>query len=97
MNNCRCNINLRVWVLDVYPDVILKSLYLTPYQEYNSGGQSVACNLKHILGQILSPKDIAGYDIMKLKSDNAATAALSSMQTKGQKGGTITKAKLFSE
>ena len=71
--------------------------YLTPYQEHNSGGQFVACNLQHILGQLLPPKDIAGYDIMKLKSDNAATAALSSMQTKGQKGGTITKAKLFSE
>jgi len=47
------------------PDVILKSLYLTFYQSSNIGGQSLACNLfKHILGQLLSPKDIG---IMKLK------------------------------
>jgi len=50
------------------PDVTLKSLHLTFYQSYNIGGQFLACNLfEHILGQLLSPKDIAGYDIMKLK------------------------------
>jgi len=86
MSDCRCNINLKVWVLDVYPDVIIKSLYLTPYQEYNSGGQSVACNLKHILGQLLSPKDIAGYDIEVESPTMQQLLPFPACRQKGRKG-----------